>query len=67
MIADTSLSDWIMDTYWMRLRSEEHEDPPVLICGGAYNLPFYARYPTLQEIRDSLGDYATLTLQAPLP
>ena len=66
-LADDSSSEWYMYTYWMRLESEEHEEAPALICGGAYNFPFYARYPTLQEMRDALGDYATLTLLQPLP
>ena len=61
-LADDSSNEWYMYTYHMQLLSEEQTEPPVLICGGAYNYPFYARYPTLQEIREALGDYASLTL-----
>ena len=61
-LADDSSNEWYMYTYHMQLLSEEQAEPPVLICGGAYNYPFYARYPTLQEIREALGDYASLTL-----
>jgi hypothetical protein len=61
-LADDSSNEWYMFTYRMQLLSEEQAEPPVLICGGAYNYPFHARYPTLQEMREALGDYATLTL-----
>jgi hypothetical protein len=61
-LADDSSNEWYMYTYHMQLLSEEQAEPPVLICGGAYDYPFYARYPALQEIREALGDYATLTL-----
>jgi hypothetical protein len=67
LLADSSSNEWYMDTYRMQLLSEEHEDPPVLTCGGAYSFPFYARYPTLQEMRHSLGEYATLGLRQPPP
>ncbi|MEN8106580.1 MAG: hypothetical protein ABFS22_01080, partial [Pseudomonadota bacterium] len=65
-LAGDSSSEWYMYTYRMQLLSEQQEEAPVLICGGAYNYPFYARYPTLQEMHDALGDYATLTLRRPL-
>lgn len=66
-LTDSSSNEWYMDTYRMQLLSEEHENPPALICGGAYNFPFYVRYPTLQQMRDSLGEYATLELRQPPP
>ena len=55
-------SEWIMQAYHFSLYSEAQPDVTHLICGGAYNFPFYARYPTEQEIRQSLGDLATLSL-----
>jgi hypothetical protein len=52
-----------MYTYRMQLLNDQSQDEaPTLVCGGAYNFAFYARYPTLQEMREALGDYATLTL-----
>ena len=36
-LADDSSNEWYMYTYHMQLLSEEQADPPVLICGGAYN------------------------------
>lgn len=61
-LADDGANEWYMYTYRMQLLSEHLEEAPTLVCGGAYNFAFYARYPTLQEMRDSLGDYATLSL-----
>jgi hypothetical protein len=61
-LADDTSNEWYMHTYIMQLLSEQQEDAPTLVCGGAYNFAFYARYPTLQEMRTALGDYATLTL-----
>ena len=66
-LADSGTDEWLMHTYWMQLLRDEQEDTPNLICGGAYGFPYYAHYPTLQEIRDSLGNLATLTLREPLP
>jgi hypothetical protein len=62
-LAGDDSNEWYMQTYRMQLISEEQPDAPVLICGGEYNFPFYARYPTLQEMRAALGDYATLSLR----
>lgn len=61
-LADDSSDLWYMHTYRMPLVSGHREEAPVLVCGGAYDYPFYARYPTLQEMRDALGEYATLRL-----
>jgi len=61
-LADDTSNEWYMYTYRMQLLNEQQADAASLVCGGAYNFAFYARYPTLQEMRDSLGDYATLTL-----
>ena len=63
-LADDTSNEWYMYTYRMQLLSDHPEDDaPTLVCGGAYNFAFYARYPTLQEMRDALGKYATLTLK----
>jgi hypothetical protein len=61
-LADGTTNAWSMYTYRMQLLHEQQLDAPALICGGAYNDPFYVRYPTLQEMQGALGDYATLTL-----
>jgi hypothetical protein len=61
-LADDTSNEWYMYTYRMQLLNEQQVDAAMLVCGGAYNFAFYARYPTLQEMRDSLGDYATLSL-----
>ena len=61
-LADDTSNEWYMYTYRMQLLDEHQADTLTLICGGAYNFAFYARYPTLQEMRTALGNYATLTL-----
>ena len=61
LLADDS-GEWIMLAYHFGLRSEEQPDVTRLICGGAYNFPYYASYPDEQEIRQALGDAATLSL-----
>jgi len=62
-LADDTSNEWYMYTYRMQLLDERQADAPTLTCGGAYNFAFYVRYPTLQEMRAALGDYATLTLE----
>ena len=62
LLADDGDSQWYMYTYRMQLLGEQQDEAPTLVCGGAYNFAFYARYPTLQDMRESLGEYATLTL-----
>jgi hypothetical protein len=62
-LADDTTSEWYMHTYRMQLLGGARDDSLHLVCGGAYNYPFYARYPTLQEIHNALGDYATLVLK----
>lgn len=57
--ADAS-SEWYMFAYHMALESPAPLQGLTLICGGAYNYPFYARYPSLREIQQSLGSYATI-------
>ena len=46
--------------FYLGLHSERQPDVSYLVCGGPLNDPAFSRYPTLQEIRASLGDYATL-------
>lgn len=46
--------------YYLGLHSDRQPDVSYLVCGGALNDPAFSRYPTLQEIRAALGDYATL-------
>jgi hypothetical protein len=65
-LAGDDSNEWLMYTFRMQLLSDAQAETPTLVCGGAYNFPFYARYPTLQEMRDALGDYATLTLRQAL-
>lgn len=54
--------EWIMEAYHFDLYSEAQPQVTGLMCGGAYDFPFYASYPNEQEIRQSLGDWATLSL-----
>jgi hypothetical protein len=61
-LADDTSNEWYMYTYRMQLLDERQEEAPTLVCGGAYNFAFYARYPTLHEMQNALGEYATLTL-----
>jgi hypothetical protein len=46
--------------YFMGLHSDKQPDVSYLVCGGALDDAALARYPTLQEIRTAMGDYATL-------
>lgn len=62
-LASDASSEWFMHTYHMTLQSDTHSDVPVLVCGGEYNYPYYADYPTLQEIHVALGDYAAVRLR----
>ncbi len=61
LLADAS-SEWIMLAYHMSLHAETPPERLTLICGGAYNFPYYAHYPSLEEIRHSLGEYGTFKL-----
>ena len=63
LASDGGDSQWYMRTYHMKLQSDEQEEVPVLICGGAYDYAFYVRYPDLQEINAALGDHAVLKLR----
>jgi hypothetical protein len=50
-----------MQVYLFRLHSERQPQVRQLNCGGAFDDPGLAEWPTLQDIARSLGDYATLT------
>ncbi|MGB5305630.1 MAG: hypothetical protein WBO57_05280 [Gammaproteobacteria bacterium] len=60
---DMGSAQWIMEAYRMTLHSDQQEDVLILSCGGAYNYPFRARYPSLQEIQTALGAIATIKLR----
>ncbi len=63
LLADDTSNEWFMYTYRMQLLDEQQVETATLTCGGDYNFAFKARYPTLQEMQDALGDYATLALK----
>jgi hypothetical protein len=52
-----------MYMYFMALHSEQQPQVTFLVCGGALVEPYFANYPSLQDIQTALGDYATLTLE----
>ena len=62
-LASDGDSQWYMRTYHMTLQSDVQDNAPALVCGGAYNYAFYVRYPTLQDMLDALGNYASLRLR----
>ena len=53
----------LMKTYIFQLHSDRQPDVMSLVCGGAFDIPAWATRPSLQQIEDALGDYATLRLQ----
>lgn len=60
-LASDDSGEWIMLAYHFTLHSDEQPDVTHLICGGAYNFPFYARYPDVEDMRLALGAAGTLT------
>ena len=52
----------LMYFYFMGLHAEKQTNVTYLVCGGALEDPAFAAYPTIQEIRAAMGDYATLIL-----
>ena len=46
--------------YHLQLHDDRQPHVTYLVCGGAAEEPFLARYPTIQDIHASLGKYATL-------
>lgn len=61
-LASGDTSEWIMLAYHMSLHSETQPQVRTLVCGGAYNYPYYAHYPSLHEIGLGLGGAATISL-----
>lgn len=49
----------LMHVYHMQLHSDKQPDVTYFSCAGAMDDPAYATDPTLQDIRASIGDYAT--------
>jgi hypothetical protein len=54
----------LMYTYFMALHSDRQPHVTYFVCGGAFEEPALADYPTLQDIRTAIGEYATLSLDA---
>jgi hypothetical protein len=52
----------LMYFYFMGLHAEKQSNVTYLVCGGALEDTAFAEYPTIQEIRAAMGDYATLIL-----
>ena len=52
-----------MKAYIFYLHSDRQPDALSLVCGGAFDIPARAMRPSLQQIADALGGYATLVLQ----
>jgi len=46
----------------MKLRADKQPNVTYLVCGGALEDAARAKYPTIQDIRTSMGDYATLII-----
>jgi hypothetical protein len=61
MVSDSD-SEWYMRAYHMTLHAPGQADGLRLVCGGAYNFPFYAKFPTLEEMQVAFGTHATLVL-----
>ena len=51
-----------MLVYLLRLHSERQPQVRQLNCGGSFDDPGQAEWPTLQDIARSLGEYATLSI-----
>lgn len=52
----------LMYSYFMALHSERQPQVTYFVCGGAFKEPAFTDYPSLQDIRTAMGDYATLKL-----
>lgn len=52
----------LMYSYFMALHSERQPQVTYFVCGGAFREPAFTDYPSLQDIRTAMGDYATLKL-----
>lgn len=52
----------LMHLYHMELHADTQPNVTYLVCGGKLDDPAFAKYPTIQDIRTSMGDYATLII-----
>lgn len=52
-----------MYVYLFFMHSDRQPDVRALICGGAFDSPWLAQRPSLDEIAESLGGYGTLILR----
>lgn len=59
IVSDDS-AEWIMLAYHFTLHSDDQPDVLRLVCGGAYDYPYYARYPDMEDMRLALGDVGYL-------
>lgn len=50
--------------YYMALKADSQPNVNYWVCGGALRDPAFAEYPTLQEVRASMGGYASLAIPA---
>jgi hypothetical protein len=48
--------------YFMKLHADKQPNVTYLVCGGALDDAAFAKYPTIQDIGASMGDYATLII-----
>ena len=62
LLSDDS-GEWIMLAYQFALHSDGQPDVLYLLCGGAYGFPYYARYPSLEDIRLALGEVGSLSFR----
>ena len=62
-LASDDSGEWIMQAYHFTLHSDEQPDVMRLICGGAYDFPFYARYPDIEDMQLALGDVGSIVFR----
>ena len=62
LVSDDS-GEWIMLAWHFTLHSDEQPDVMRLICGGAYDYPYYARYPDIEDMRLALGDVGSIVFR----
>jgi hypothetical protein len=62
-LASDDSGEWIMLAYHFTLHSDEQPDVMHLICGGAYDYPFYARYPDIEDMQLALGDAGSIAFR----
>lgn len=58
--ASDDSAEWIMLAYHFTLHSDEQPNVLRLICGGAYDYPYYASYPGIEDMRLALGDVGSI-------